>query len=148
MFGGLETGMNYTPHTRRIGFGADAGVGLSAYQDEPLFQTYRAAANLNARVTRYGSLTLAEAIVYPRIPSRPVRQPHAQLGTFADPFANLATDYGVFRQNSYRSTTTWPIRRNCVNTRPSQLYLLSTAKYEADELNYVNHWRVCASPTS
>jgi hypothetical protein len=141
VFGGVETGMNYTRHTRRIGFVGDAGVGLTAYQDEPLFQTYHAAANLNARVTRYGNLSIAEAFAYaPEYRLGLFVSPTSSAGTFADPFANLATDYGVFRQNSYRSTTNVAFSQELrQHASLSTYYSFSTANYEADELNYVNH---------
>src|SRR5690349_5841496 len=81
-FGGLETGMNYTKHTRRLGFGAEGGVGLTTYENEPLFTTYRAAANFNARVTRYGSFSISQAFVY---------APEYRLGLFISP-----TSVGTF----------------------------------------------------
>jgi opacity protein-like surface antigen len=138
-FGGLETGLNYTRHTRRLGFGAEGGVGLTTYEDEPLFTTYRAAANFNARVTRYGSFSITQAFVYAPEYRLGLFISPSSVGTFADPFVDLATDYGVFRQNSYRSSTnvgyTQELRQHA---SLSTFYSLSTANYQANELDYIN----------
>jgi len=143
-FGGVETGVTYTRHGARVGGGIDAGVGLTTYPDEPLFTTYRAAGNLNARVSRYGNLSIAEAFVYapeyrlglfisPSIPGT------SNPGTFADPFVNLATDYGVFRENSYRTGTNAAFTQTVHgHASVSAFYALSTANYDSGELNYVN----------
>ncbi|MEO7275063.1 MAG: hypothetical protein ABIX28_04150 [Vicinamibacterales bacterium] len=137
-FSGFESGLNYVRNGRRVGFGADAGLGVTAYPDEPLFVVYRTGVNLNAPIARNTSLTLAQTFVY---------APEYRLGLFIsptsggfdDPFANVAPDLGVFRERSYRTGTNVGVSQTFRDRSSlSAFYSLSTATYRSRELNYTN----------
>lgn len=138
-FSGLESGLNYTRRGRRVGFGADAGIGVAAYPDQPLFVQYRAGANLTAPLGRYTSLSLAESFVYAPQYRLGLFVSPTDSGVFADPFAGVSPDLGIYREHSYRTSTNVGVSRELRDRSSiSGYYSLTTATYEAGELNYVN----------
>jgi len=138
-FGGLESGLNYTRRGRRIGFGADAGIGVTAYPDEPLYVVYRTGANFNAPLARHTSLALSESFVY---------APEYRLGLFVDPtnsrvfddpFGSVVPDLGLFRERSYRTNSNVGITQTFRDESSlSGFYSIATANYESNDLNYIN----------
>jgi opacity protein-like surface antigen len=137
-YGGFESGLNYVRNGRRVAFGADAGLGVTAYANEPLFVVYRTGVNLSAPLARNTSLSLAESFVY---------APEYRLGLFisptqgdfTDPFSTVSPDHGLFRERSYRTSTNVGVTQTLRDRSSiSAFYSLSTANYESDELNYWN----------
>jgi opacity protein-like surface antigen len=134
---GATAGLNYARRGRRIGFGADAGVGVNRYPGRSVLASYRGGANLSVPIKRYTSLSLSSSVSYsPEFRLGVFVDPN-QPSNFQDPFSAVTPDLGVFGEPSFHTNSGVGVSRSFRrNGSLSGHYSLTTAHYRSSELDY------------
>jgi opacity protein-like surface antigen len=136
-FGGFETGLAFASRGRRLGFGADLGIGATWYPDQPVAPGYQAAANFTAELRRNLSLSVAETFTYAPNYRLGLFLDPTSPGSFSDPFSGITDEVGIFRESSYRTSTNVSLSRTFRDhSTLAGYYDLTTASYGNEDLNY------------
>jgi hypothetical protein len=137
---GAQAGLMYAHRWRRVQFGSQGGVGVNRYpSQEQLYTTYQAAASIGAQVARYTQMSVAESFTYSPEFRLGLFPSAADPSAFQDPFVIGGPDVGIFREPSYRTTTSAGLTQRLSDRENLYgYYSLMTATYVSSDFDYLN----------
>jgi hypothetical protein len=137
---GAQAGLMYAHRWRRVQFGSQGGVGVNRYpSQDQLFTSYQAAASIGAQVARYTQMSLSESFTYSPEFRLGLFPSAVDPGAFQDPFVIGGPDLGIFREPSYRTTTSAGLTQRLSDRENLYgYYSLLTANYPSSDFDYSN----------